>query len=161
MCSNKNILQMSITKEQLNYTVLHLIIEFFNDKCSCAESLEKRGDTCGNDMNTLHAKSMSLQHSDCLSFAWITKCTKCQILTIYSFLFPTNVHIDYNEELHSLYRSPNIVRVIKSRRLRCASHVARNEEDRSAFRILTGKPTGKRHFKRPKDRLEDNIRIDQ
>ena len=54
----------------------------------------------------------------------------------------------HNEELHSLYRSPNIVRVIKSRRLRWAGHVARMEEGRSAFRILTGKPTGKRPFER-------------
>ena len=43
----------------------------------------------------------------------------------------------HNEELYSLNRSPNIVRVIKSRRLRWAGHVARMEEDRSAFRILT------------------------
>ena len=42
------------------------------------------------------------------------------------------------------YRSPNIIRVIKSRRLRCAGHVARMEVGRSAFKILTGKPTGKR-----------------
>ena len=47
----------------------------------------------------------------------------------------------HNEELHSLYRSPNIVRVIKSRRLRWAGHVARMEEDRSAFKIFTDKPT--------------------
>ena len=50
----------------------------------------------------------------------------------------------HNEELHSLYRSTNIVRVIKSRRLRWAGHVARLEEGRSAFKILTSKPTGKR-----------------
>ena len=43
------------------------------------------------------------------------------------------------------YRSPNIVRVIKSRRLKWAGHVARMEEGRSAFKILTGKPTGKSH----------------
>ena len=49
-----------------------------------------------------------------------------------------------DEELHSLYRSPKIVRVIKSRRLRGAGHVARMEESRSAFKILTGKPTVKR-----------------
>ena len=47
------------------------------------------------------------------------------------------------EELHSLYRSPDIVKVIKSRRLRWAGHVARIEEGRSAFKILTGKPTVK------------------
>ena len=49
----------------------------------------------------------------------------------------------HNEELNSLYRSPNIVRVIKSRRLRWAGHAARMEEGRSAFKILAGKPTGK------------------
>ena len=48
----------------------------------------------------------------------------------------------HSEELHSLYRSPNIVRVIKSRRLRWAEHVM--EEGRSAVIILTSKPTGKR-----------------
>ena len=57
----------------------------------------------------------------------------------------------HNEELHSMYRSPNI-RVIKSRRLRWAGHVARMEEGRSAFKILTGKPTGKRPLGRPRRR---------
>ena len=51
-----------------------------------------------------------------------------------------------------MYRSPNIVRVIKSRRLRWAGHVARMEEGRSAFNILTGKPTGKRLLGRPRRR---------
>ena len=50
----------------------------------------------------------------------------------------------HNEELHSLYRSPNIVRVIKSRRLRWAGHVTRIEEGGNAFKILTGKPKEKR-----------------
>ena len=59
-----------------------------------------------------------------------------------------------------MYRSPNIVRVIKSRRLRWAGHVARMEEGRSAFKILTGKPTGKRLSGRPRRRWEDNIRMD-
>ena len=52
------------------------------------------------------------------------------------------------------------MRVIKSRRLRLTVHVAREEEDRSAFKILTGKPTGKRPLRRPRRRLEDNIRMD-
>ena len=60
------------------------------------------------------------------------------------------------EELRSLYSSPNIVRVIKSRRLRWAGHVARMEEGRSAFKILTGTPTEKG----PKHRWEGNIRMD-
>ena len=59
-----------------------------------------------------------------------------------------------------LYRSPNIVRVIKSRRLSWAGHVARMEESRSAFKILTGKPTEKRPLGRPRRRWEDTIRMD-
>ena len=66
----------------------------------------------------------------------------------------------HNEELHSLYRSPNIVRVIKYRRLRWAGHVARLEEGRSAFKILTGKSTGNIVLGRPRLRWEDNIRMD-
>jgi len=66
----------------------------------------------------------------------------------------------HNEKLHSFYRSPNVIRVIKSRRLRWAGLVTRLEEGRSAFKILTGKPTGKRPLWRPRHRWEDNIRMD-
>ena len=59
-----------------------------------------------------------------------------------------------------MYRSPNIVRVIKSRRLRWARHVARMKEGRNAFKIITSKPTGKRSLGRCKRRWEDNIRMD-
>ena len=59
-----------------------------------------------------------------------------------------------------LNRSPNIVRVIKSRRLRWARHVSKMEEGRRNFKMLTGKPTGKRPFRRPRRRWEDNIRMD-
>ena len=59
-----------------------------------------------------------------------------------------------NEELLSLYRSPNIVRVIKSRGLRWAGHVARMEEGRGAFIILTSKPTGKRPLGRLRRRMD-------
>jgi hypothetical protein len=62
----------------------------------------------------------------------------------------------HNEELYSLYRSPSIVRVIKSRRLRWAGHVARMEEGRSTFKILTGTLAGP--LGRPRRRWEDNIR---
>ena len=64
------------------------------------------------------------------------------------------------EELHSLYRSPNIVRVINCKRLRWTGHVARMAQGRAAFKILTGKPTEKRPLGRPKRRREDNIRMD-
>ena len=59
-----------------------------------------------------------------------------------------------------MYRSPNIARVIKSRRLRWAGHVVRMVECRSAFKVLTGKPTLKRPLGRPRRRWEDNIRMD-
>ena len=59
-----------------------------------------------------------------------------------------------------MYCSPKNIKVIKSRRLRWARHVARMEEGRSAFKVLTGKPTGKRRLRRPRRRWEDNIRMD-
>ena len=61
----------------------------------------------------------------------------------------------HNEDLHSLYRSPNTVRVIKSRRFRWAGHVARMEEGSSAFKILTDTPTGKRPLGRARRRRTD------
>ena len=57
--------------------------------------------------------------------------------------------------------SPKIVGVIKSRKLRSVGHVARMEEGRSTFKILTGKPTGKIALGRPRRRWEDNIRMDR
>jgi hypothetical protein len=66
----------------------------------------------------------------------------------------------HNEELHSFYRSSNIVSWIKSRRLIWASHVARMEEGKSAFKILSESPTRKRPLGRPRRRGEDSIRID-
>ena len=65
----------------------------------------------------------------------------------------------HNEELQSLYHSPNIVRVIKSTRLGCPGHVVRMGEGRSILKILTSKPTGNRTLGRPRHRWEDNIRI--
>jgi hypothetical protein len=66
----------------------------------------------------------------------------------------------HNDELHSLYSSPNIVRVIKSRRIRWAGHVACMGEGRGAYRVLVGKPEGKRPLGRPRRRWEDNIKMD-
>jgi hypothetical protein len=65
----------------------------------------------------------------------------------------------HNEELHNLYGSPSIIRMIKSRRMKWAGHVARMGK-RSAYRILVGKPEGKRPLGRPRRRWEDNIRMD-
>jgi len=65
----------------------------------------------------------------------------------------------HNEELNDLYCSPNIVRVIKSRIKRWA-HVAHMEERRGIYRVLVGKPEGKRPLGRPRHRWEDNIKMD-
>ncbi|KAJ4442624.1 hypothetical protein ANN_04213 [Periplaneta americana] len=66
----------------------------------------------------------------------------------------------HNAELHALYSSPDIIRNIKSRRLRWAGHVARMGESRNAYRVLVGRPEGKRPFERPRRRWEDNIKMD-
>jgi len=66
----------------------------------------------------------------------------------------------HNEELNDLYTSLNIVRVIKSRRMRWAGHVARMGEEREVYRVLVGKPEGKRPLGRPRRRWLDNIRMD-
>ena len=66
----------------------------------------------------------------------------------------------HNEELNDLYSLPNIVRVVKSRRMRWAGHLARMGEDRGVHRVLVGKPEGKKPFGRPKRRWEDNIKMD-
>jgi hypothetical protein len=65
-----------------------------------------------------------------------------------------------NDELHDLYSSPNIVRVINSRRMRWAGHVARMGEGRGAYRILVGRPEGKRPPGTSRRRWEDNIKMD-
>jgi hypothetical protein len=66
----------------------------------------------------------------------------------------------HNDEIHSLYSSPNIVRVIKSRRIRWAGHVARMVEGRGVYRILVGRPESKRQLERPRRRWENNIKLD-
>jgi hypothetical protein len=66
----------------------------------------------------------------------------------------------HNDELHSLYSSPNIVRVIKSRRMRWTGHVARMGEGRGVYRVVVGRPERKRPVGRPRRRWEDNIKKD-
>jgi hypothetical protein len=65
-----------------------------------------------------------------------------------------------NEELRDLYSSPSIIRIIKSKRMRWAGHVARMGEKRNAYKLLVGKPEGKRPLRRPGRRWVDNIRMD-
>ena len=66
----------------------------------------------------------------------------------------------HNEELNDLYSSPNIVRVIKLKRMRWAGHVGCMGEERGVYRILVGKPEGRRPLGRPRRRWVDNIRMD-
>jgi hypothetical protein len=66
----------------------------------------------------------------------------------------------HNEELHNLYSSKIIIRIIKSRRMRWAGHVARMGEKRNVHRLLVSKPEGKRPLGRPRRRWINNIKID-
>jgi hypothetical protein len=66
----------------------------------------------------------------------------------------------HNEELHNLYSSPSIIRIIKSRKMRWAGHVARMGEKRNVYRLLVRKPEGKRPLGRPRRRWIDNIKMD-
>jgi hypothetical protein len=65
-----------------------------------------------------------------------------------------------NEELNDLYSLPNIVRVVKSRTMRWAGHVARMREKRGVHRVLVGKPEGNRPLRTPRRKWEDNIKMD-
>jgi hypothetical protein len=66
----------------------------------------------------------------------------------------------HNEELRNLYPSQRIIRMVKSRRRRLAGHVARLGEKRNVYRILVGKPEGKRPLGRPRHRWVDNNKMD-
>jgi hypothetical protein len=66
----------------------------------------------------------------------------------------------HNDELHSLYSSPDIARVIKTRRMRWAGHVACMEEGRGLYRVFVGRSESKRPLGRPRRRWKDNIKMD-
>jgi hypothetical protein len=66
----------------------------------------------------------------------------------------------HNEEVYDLYSSPSIIRIIEARRLRWEGDVVRMGEKRNAYRLLVGKPEGRRPLERPRRRLVDNIRMD-
>ena len=78
----------------------------------------------------------------------------------YRIFFLLSYMYEFNEELNDLYSSPTIVRVIKSRRMRWAGHLALMEEGRGVHKVLVGKPEGKRPMGRPRRRWEDNIKLD-
>jgi len=73
--------------------------------------------------------------------------------------FHLSVSYQHNKELNDLYSSPNIVGVIKSRRMRWAGHVAHMGEGRGQYRVLVGKPEGKRPLGKSRHRWEDNIKM--
>jgi hypothetical protein len=64
----------------------------------------------------------------------------------------------HNEELHNLYSSPDIIRQIKSRRMRWTGRVARMGEEKKVYKVSVGKPEGKRPLGRPRRRLEEDLR---
>jgi hypothetical protein len=66
----------------------------------------------------------------------------------------------HNEVFHNLYSSPDIIRQVKSRRIRWAGHVARMGEERKMYKVLVGKPEGKRSLGRPRRRWEDGVIMD-
>jgi hypothetical protein len=66
----------------------------------------------------------------------------------------------HSGELHNLYSSPDIIKQIKSRRMKWAGHVAHMGEGRNVYRVLVGKPEGKRPLERPRRRCEDGIKMD-
>jgi hypothetical protein len=66
----------------------------------------------------------------------------------------------HNEELHNMYSSPDIIKEVKARRMRWAGHVARMGEERKVYKVLVGKPEGKRPLGRPRSRWEDGIGMD-
>jgi hypothetical protein len=66
----------------------------------------------------------------------------------------------HNGEIHNLYLSPNNIRQIKSRRMRWAGHMVRMVEGRNVYRVLVGKPEGKRPVRKPRHRWEDGIKMD-
>jgi hypothetical protein len=66
----------------------------------------------------------------------------------------------HDEELHNFYSSPSIIRMMKSRRMRWAGHVARMGEKRNGYKIFVGKPEGRRLLGRPRRRWVDNIKMD-
>jgi hypothetical protein len=82
--------------------------------------------------------------------------TLCKELKIFDIL----CFVDRVEELNDLYSLPNIVRVVKSKRMRWAGHVACMGEERGVHRVLMGKPEGKNPLGRPRRRWEDNIKMD-
>ena len=87
-------------------------------------------------------------------------CQKLNRMFVHCFIYIYLFIYLFNEKLNDLYSSPNTLRVIKSRRMRWAGHVARMGEERGAYRVLVVKPDGKRPLGKPRRGWVDNIRMD-
>ena len=116
-----------------------------------------------------HTKAIRITYSECVSVVSVILQAICICLIVMVCgLSPKRDEVTgewrklHNEELKGLYSSPNtsIVRVIISRRIRWAGHMARMGEGRGVYRVLVGKPEGKRPLGRPRRRWEGNIRMD-
>ena len=132
-----------LTKLNLPQTELLFFIRSF--------SLSNKEKVCSNVGSWYWFAQIEIQESK-LSFIW-RKCRSCKLHSSTLLNFNTIWTI-------ILYLSPNIVRLIKSRSLRWAGHVARMEEGRSALKMLTGTPAGKSPLERPRCWWEENIRMD-
>jgi len=91
--------------------------------------------------------------------------TRGKVIVLYILIFNAYILTGewrrlHNEELNDLYSSPNIVRVIKSRKMRWAGHVAHMGEERGVYMVLVGKPEGRRPLGRPRRTWVDNIKMD-
>jgi hypothetical protein len=91
------------------------------------------------------------------NFTAYCRCAKAVKLLRFLLSCHSTLH---NEELHDFYSSPSIIRIIKARRMRWAGHVGRMGAKRNAYRLLVGKPDGRRPLGRPRRRWVDNIRMD-
>jgi hypothetical protein len=98
-------------------------------------------------------------HMRCISIARSLYLKIFSASFLITFLFNHIWRRLHNKELYAVYSSPNIIRVIKSRRMRWAGHVACMGERRGALRALVGKPEGRRQLVRPRRRREDNIKM--
>ena len=136
------------------YIYLHLPNTFLTKSCKCCLSVSSRlGLSISQSVRTKHCENSraGFQDTDLLKHIY-TEPRRDEVTGEWRKL--------HNEELNGLYSSPNIVRVIKSRRMRLAEHVARMGEERGAYGVLVGKPEGKRPLGRPRRRWVDNIRMD-
>ena len=143
---------------------MYLIMHYFNSYCKRngiplgATLLYLKNVIYWPEHDRLRSKHVAVMWPDCIYF--ITVMMYCRIFRPRKDEVTGEWRRLHNEELNDLYSSPNIVRVIKSRRMGWAGHVARMGKKRGVYRVLVGKPEGRRALGRPKRRWVDNIRTE-